>query len=315
MAPPANYKGEPTPWLQELHRRLEAFKTKTFPGKAVSAITLRDVERYFEKRPGGPKSKNMDRGILREFFRWARKHRYTDSDPTDGLHNNKKWKEPRRQARSLTRADEVALLKACREKYTVKGIKGPRGIGGRKGVPRHLQAKGLSQETGKKWDQTFTPPAWLAPLVILALRTALRMGNLLRLDWRHVDLKKQSIRIPAEEMKNKTDLEIPLHPEAQVLLAELKAKAVNLRVLEASGSPVPDRVAVGRAFRRAVKRAKLNPPITFHGLRKVAATRMLQGGADLKTVMAIGGWNDPGTLLRLYAAATEDAKRKAIGTL
>ncbi len=62
-------------------------------------------------------------------------------------------------------------------------------------------------------------------------------------------------------------------------------------------------------------RAKLHPPITFHGLRKIAATRVLQGGVDLKTVMAIGAWTDPATLLRLYAAATNEAKRAAVAKL
>ena len=98
---------------------------------------------------------------------------------------------------------------------------------------------------------------------------------------------------------------------AAALLADLHGKATSLRVLD----PVPDPRAVARAFTSAVKRAGITPPITFHGLRKVAATRMLQGGADLKVVMSVGGWADPGTLLRVHAAVTEEAKRKAVAAL
>ena len=72
---------------------------------------------------------------------------------------------------------------------------------------------------------------------------------------------------------------------------------------------------MARVFGCVVAKAKLNPPITFHGLRKIAATRMLQGGVDLKTVMAIVGWTDAATLLRLYAAATEQAKIAAVAKL
>ncbi len=136
-----------------------------------------------------------------------------------------------------------------------------------------------------------------------------------------MNLEKRTIHIPAVETKNQAELSIPMHRDVEQILSSLRAqvsqksKLLSLRVIDADGSAPTLRRTVARVFTGAVRRAKLNPPITFHGLRKIAATRMLQGGADLKTVMAIGGWTDPATPLRLYAAATPEAKIAAVAKL
>ena len=303
------WSGEPSRHLEELHRKLEGLKD-AFHGRKLSEITGRDLERYFSGRDVAARTRNIERTILRGLFRWGRRHRYAAGDPTEDL---PKWREPRHEARTISREEEAALLDACRQEYRIQGITGKRNARSRQG--------GATKKAGESWSQTFTPPPWLYPLVLLALRTALRLGSLLRLEWRHVNLERKTIHIPAVETKNQAELSIPMHRGVEQVLSSLRAqvsqksKLLSLRVIDAVAPRPPLRRTVARVFTGAVRRAKLNPPITFHGLRKIAATRMLQGGVDLKTVMAIGGWTDPATLLRLYAAATPEAKIAAVAKL
>ncbi len=119
-------------------------------------------------------------------------------DPTEDL---PKWREPRHEARALTRAEEVTLLEACRQEYKVEGIIGKRNVESRKG--------GATKQAGESWPLTCTPPPWLHPFVLIELRTALRLETLLRLQWRHVNLEKRTIHFSAEQTKNKAALSIP----------------------------------------------------------------------------------------------------------
>lgn len=313
-AAPADSKrwaDEPTRHLAELHRILESLKT-AFAGCLLSGVSLRLLERYFADRKVSSRTRNIERTVLRGLFRWSRKHRHIAHDPTEDL---PKWKEPRHEVRMLSREEESRLLDACRNEYTVSGIKGKRNVKSRTG--------GVTADAAEAWSQTFYPPAWLHPLVLIALRTALRLGSIVRLEWRHVNLETEEIHIAAGETKNRATVSIPMHPEIVDLVKRLRPKIaanderkiLSLRVLGKVASEPPLRRTVARVFAGAVARAKINPPITFHGLRKVAATRMLQGGADLKTVMAIGGWTDAATPLRLYAAATQEAKKAAVAKL
>lgn len=53
--------------------------------------------------------------------------------------------------------------------------------------------------------------------------------------------------------------------------------------------------------------------ITFHwATRRTGATRMLQRGAELKAVQAIGHWKRPDVMLEIYAEASSRAARRAV---
>jgi len=53
--------------------------------------------------------------------------------------------------------------------------------------------------------------------------------------------------------------------------------------------------------------------LTFHhATRRTGATRMLQRGAELKAVQAIGHWKRPDVMLEIYAEASSHAARQAV---
>jgi integrase len=73
---------------------------------------------------------------------------------------------------------------------------------------------------------------------------------------------------------------------------------------------------IQKMFDRACKRADLvlgrkEGGLSFHCLRHTGATRMLASGADVKTVMEIGGWKNLKVMAR-YLHPTDDRKRDAV---
>lgn len=290
------------------------YLAKRWPGqwaeRVMDSIETAEAEEFLQAEMARGVSqwwRNSHLSLLRQFFRWGRRRHYCSKDPTEGL---KKLKVPDPDPRILSPDEEEALLRACEEPYQVLAF-GRRNRGSRKG--------GSSAPATEPWSQTKHPPEWLRPLSLAGLRTGLRLGNLIGLRWNWVVLKGPAdswIRIPAAESKARVAIVLPVHPDLYEVLVDLERRNREAEI----PSPLVFRAAglgatkVAHAFSRACKRAGLHA-VTFHTLRKTAATRMLQAGVDIKTVMAIGGWKRPDVLLRHYVAPSEESKRRAIAAL
>lgn len=109
---------------------------------------------------------------------------------------------------------------------------------------------------------------WLAPAARLAIETAMRQGELLSLDWKHVDMKRRLAILPMT--KNGEARAVPLSPAAISVLQGLP-RAVSGRVI-----PVP-RMTLYKAFERACARAGI-ADLTFHDLRHEALSRLAERG-------------------------------------
>lgn len=109
---------------------------------------------------------------------------------------------------------------------------------------------------------------WLAPAVRMAIETAMRQGELLSLDWKHVDIKRRLAILPMT--KNGEARAVPLSPAAISVLQKLP-RAVSGRVI-----PVP-RMTLYKAFERACTRAGITD-MTFHDLRHEALSRLAERG-------------------------------------
>jgi integrase len=147
------------------------------------------------------------------------------------------------------------------------------------------------------------------PLYALAATTGLRLGELLGLAWRDINVSagtltvRQSLALDAaggwelaEPKSARSRRTIPLPAIAREALEQRRAAQERHRA--ASGSAWQDRAglvftdAVGRslrpgavshAFRRAVDAAGI-PPVRFHDLRHSAATLMLTHGVPLAVI-------------------------------
>ena len=122
----------------------------------------------------------------------------------------------------------------------------------------------------------------LRQLVILAIETAMRRGELLGLRWEQVHLAKRIVHIPLT--KNGESRDVPLSRRAtDTLIALSKDKQPDADlVFPMSGN------AVRLAFERLRVRAKMSD-FHFHDLRHEAISRLFERGLNIAEVSAISG--------------------------
>ncbi|MEO5337254.1 MAG: site-specific integrase [Magnetospirillum sp. WYHS-4] len=118
---------------------------------------------------------------------------------------------------------------------------------------------------------------WLAPMVILALETAMRQGELLALQWPNV--RGRVAHLP--DSKNGTSRDVPLSSRARAALDELP------RSLDGRVFPVRQDGVV-TAFRAATRRAKIEG-LRFHDLRHEATSRLFERGWGIMEVASVTG--------------------------
>lgn len=292
--------------IKENTRKTEEAHVKAWKGhfkqKRTDLITLRDVENLFfkmEKDWKGP-TLNKSKTLLRAFFKYCREHRWMkkEEDLTRTLPTY--TNDPEKPIVSLTQKQCSALLKACQAPYT-REVKGKRNRSGPK--------KGRKKTGLRVWTQTMNPPDWLFPVVFTALRTLMRLGNILDLTWRNVDIKHKTIKLKPKENKTGATVEIPITDDLIEVLGP--PGVVDERVFPTAPT---DRRGVTKPFASAVERAGV-PKCTFHDLRKTGATQLLDAGVPLHVVQAMGGWKRPDVLLKFYARASHKAKREAADVL
>jgi integrase len=174
----------------------------------------------------------------------------------------------------------------------------------------------------------------LLPAVLLALNTGMRYSELRLLQWKQVDLERQTVRVGKSKTEAGTGRIIPLNDRAT-------------KVLQFWGDQFPDREdehfvfpserygAGGNKFEPTVYdvtptqainswkeawesvKETAGVSIRFHDLRHTCVTRMLEGGVPLSVVASILGWS-PATTARMakrYGHIGQIAQRQAVAVL
>jgi integrase len=152
--------------------------------------------------------------------------------------------------------------------------------------------------------------AYMKAILICALHTGMRRGEILNLKWNYMDLKKGYLTVT--KTKSGKDRNIPLSP---MLIAEFKA------IKEKNGSqyvfinPVTQKpyTNITKSFKTLLKKADIEG-LVFHDLRHTAATRMVSSGIDLIVVQDILGHADIRTTMR-YSHPVPQRKLDAIKAL
>jgi integrase len=161
---------------------------------------------------------------------------------------------------------------------------------------------------------------WLKPIVLFALHTGMRRGEICGLQWRDLNFDRGLLHV--RNTKNGKDRIIPMNRTVRQLLESQLSLRNRPRFTKEGVQKVPSSfvfpsprtdeqlVEIKYSFTRAVKEAKITD-LRFHDLRHSAATRMGDAGADAFTLAAIFGWSDIRMAMR-YTHAMEDAKRRAV---
>ena len=126
------------------------------------------------------------------------------------------------------------------------------------------------------------------PIVIFAIETGMRRGEILGLTWDNIDLKRRTALLPLT--KNESSREVPLSTKAVCVLQQQRTRT--------GISPFPVNANAFRlAWDRLRGRAGLND-LRFHDLRHEAISRFYEMGLTVAEVALISGHRDVKMLFR-----------------
>jgi len=158
-------------------------------------------------------------------------------------------------------------------------------------TPAQLLAKDLARGELKAWTNDEAQlalaklPEPLRRVVLLALYTGQRRGDLCRMTWASFDGEC----IQLVQQKTREPLVIPCHPVLQAELVAWKAEATTLTILaDANGKPWKPNL-LSYHMPAALQRIGIGGDINVHGLRKLAATNLAQAGCTPHEIAAITG--------------------------
>lgn len=139
----------------------------------------------------------------------------------------------------------------------------------------------------------------LRAIIVLAIETAMRRGEIRTLRWSAVDLTGRVIRIEATNTKTLKPRLVPISARLRETLAQLRQNRLR------PNSLVFGTADFRKSFNTAVRDAKIGD-VHFHDLRHTAITRMLEKGISPPLVMKISGHTQQKTFMR-YVNQTEQS--------
>ena len=283
------------------HYVLKGLKVHTPPGIMVRDVLPEHVRSYVhapkeegeKTKPVSNSTKRHRHSHLRTFFRWAEKKGWTDENPVEQV--QKPRKEEKKKAFLQPEDIEKVLSAIDAHKKLQQGEPGP------------------------------TPKDdWLKQMIVVAVGTGLRRGELLNLRWVDVDLEAGRLHVRNRgEFRAKSGQErfVPLVGDAHEILREMYEKREPISneqvFVDARGkSSRPDRVS--KRFKFYVRKAKLpeRESLHFHSLRHSTASWLTMGGAPKKVVADVLGHTTTrmaDVYSHLAPGATEQAMEKTFG--
>ena len=148
---------------------------------------------------------------------------------------------------------------------------------------------------------------FLRVLIITALNTGMRKGELLNLRWADIDLNEDYIYI--KQTKSNVPRKVPMNSIAKNALAGMKKEGEFIFPRTKNGRTA----SIFYMFKAACRKAGISD-LRFHDLRHTAATLMVMGGIDIVTVSQILGHSSISMTMR-YAHPTPENKRRAVDIL
>ena len=155
--------------------------------------------------------------------------------------------------------------------------------------PHNERDRVLSAEEWTRLYEAAKPH--LKPVLLLAYQLGQRLGEIVRLEWNRVDLRRGFITLRAIDTKSHTARQIPMTPDVKVTLQQLaRARSLATRhVFLYQGKPLQ---GFRSAFATALEEAGV-VGFRFHDMRHCAATNLRRAGVDTTTAMQLIGHTSP----------------------
>ncbi|WP_424982060.1 tyrosine-type recombinase/integrase [Maritalea sp. S77] len=138
----------------------------------------------------------------------------------------------------------------------------------------------------------------------LLLFTGLRVGEIVNLDWQHVDMARGTIFLPDSKTGSRL---VPLNSMALDVLKSLYRDQQSGLVLESSAAGKP--IALTRPWYRIRESAQIDKTATLHSLRHTFASHSVMTGQSLAQAGSLLGHKSAQTTMR-YAHHLLEAQRQ-----
>ncbi|MBS1796794.1 MAG: site-specific integrase [Acidobacteria bacterium] len=182
------------------------------------------------------------------------------------------------RTRLLTLDEEMRLLAACQGEREVTYKRKKRGN------PNEL-------EEIKAVHNVDNP--LLKGMIILAIDSGMRRGEIFKLRWQDIDFDNNLIRILGTHTKTERERIAPLSQRA-------KDELENIKTFSKSENPFPA-MDIKRSFATAKRLAGIDD-LHFHDLRRTAVTRWIQQGTSLAFAGKFAGHTQLQTTMKHYTA-------------
>lgn len=275
------------------HRLLTVFAK--FADKPLASLDTLSIERWRRDRiKDGLAVATVERDLaaLRSALAHAVRHGFVAEHP---MREVKRRKFDNARVRHLSGDEEAALRKALATRdETMRKARASanewRSTRARELLPE-IDADGFGDH--------------LTPLVMVALNTGLRRGELTSLLWSDVNLDQRNLTVRAAAAKGGKRRDVPLNDEAHGVLTRWRKQSTSPRVFELADPK--------KAFGAVVAAAKI-ADFTFHDLRHSFASKLVMAGVDLNTVRELLGHADLKMTLR-YSHLAPQHKAAAVALL
>jgi len=243
---------------------------------------------------------------------------------------------------SLSRAHIEGLLSELRRKgetgTTLRGVRATISTVLRSAMERGYlnqnPAHGIRlRGTGSRAERRYYGPAEIQKLLpelsepcqtVVAVLTGLRIGEILVLRWKRVDMLRGTIEV-AETFSDgqfgspKTRSSRRVIPMSDSLRKTLEAHrsrstrkdSEDLVFTTPKGTPLNSKNLYNRELAPACDRIK-TPRVSWHSFRHTHATLLAEVGESMKTAQALLGHSDLETTLNIYAHALPASQRRAV---
>lgn len=325
-----HYKAESKTHAREIHQqKLRELSEHGQQMLDTDRMTFAELAGVYEERKLIPAEYHQDRktaglrslksakvflSVLVDFFGARRIRSITHSDVEKFRRDRLKTKTVRGTERSITSVNrELELLRAMLNFAQREGwlVRTPFNSGApliSKADETHRDRVLSREEEERLLAACAGKRAHLRPLLIAALDTGCRRGELLQLTWQDVDFEGRTIRIRATTTKTQRSRVIPI---SNRLLEELTS--LYQATAEAHEIIFGVKTDVKRSFTAACRAAEIDD-FHFHDCRHTAITRMIRAGVPPALVMKISGHTQMQTFTR-YVNTDSDALRSAATAL
>jgi integrase len=239
---------------------------------------------------------------LRSLVRYFGKMRLDEISPYDV----ERYKERRREKLSGPGINrEFALLKSMLNRASEWGFAqiSPNPVNKVRRFPERQVERILTDDEARRLVEACG--AAVRPVVITALNTGMRRGEILDLCWKNVDFERRFIRV--ERSKNGRSRKVPMNSTLATELKLLRVNGTPFVFTQRAGERLKSIVT---AFQTACRHAGIGH-LRFHDLRHTFATNLVMNGVDLVTVKEILGHSDISMTVR-YSHPSDDRKMAAV---